>query len=425
MKLIKNEKLEESTLQIMVEMEKKEFDKYYDEIFKEKAQKIQANGLAEGKTVNQAIEEIYGSEAFSKEVMKTCYNRIIDFASNEIETPFMAHRNISNFKQIENGCVITFLAIIYPKMSLKKYKGIEIPSVTPQQVTQKAIDDEFQALIQTKTEKQAVNRSSCKGDTINFDFEGFLNGVAFGGGKADGFDLVLGSGQFIPGFEEQLIGTKAEQDIDVVVTFPQNYHVDELAGKETVFKCHINSINEEVLPEINDEFIKKISGFNNLTELKAEISIRLEEHYKMMAKNQFEELVLRELTLNLQGEIPQAMVERQVECLVYDFCNKVQSQGISIEEYLKASNITIKDVRNQNKPLAEHQIKTQLALRTIVLEENLQVTQEELEKEMQELAKDYNISIEQIKNSLPMSTFKSDKLLKKAMEILFDSVVIL
>lgn len=424
MELLKSEEQEKGVLGLKVKLTKEEFDVFYDKIIEQKAKKMDIKDFTEGKNVRQTIEESCNKEVLFKEVFTVCYNQAIDFAKEESGIEFMSQPNIDDFEMTEDeGVILIFSAIIYPKMSIKKYKGLEVSKVEPTEVTDESVNAEIKGLAEKYITIESVDRSACVNDTINFDFEGFIDGVAFEGGKALGFDLVLGSKQFIEGFEEQLIGSSSNQDIDVIVTFPANYQAEELASKEAVFKCHINDVKESILPEINDEFVKKVTGIDTLDGLKADIQVRLKQYHQAVANSKRQDLVISQLVSNLEGEVPKAMLERQLEYLVGDFFNKITSEGLVVEEYLQANNLDIKTVYQEYEPLAEYNIKAQLALRAVVFEENLDITDEEMEQEIKNLAEAYNIEEELVRNTVPMSTLKSDKLIKSATEIVLNNAI--
>lgn len=423
MKLIKNEKLENSIISLGVKITKEDFNKIYNENFTKRAKKIKIDGFNQGEATEEAIKKAYGTEIFFKEAVNIYYNSAVDFVKEETGINFTVQEKTKNFEMTETDYIYTFSAILYPKMTLKKYKDLEVKEVEPNKVTDDAIVEEIQKLVEKSIEVKLVEREACEDDIINFNFDGYIDGIPFEGGKADEIDIVIGQGQFIAGFEEQLIGVKANQNIDVIVTFPENYHEKELASKEAVFKCYINEVKEIIIPKIDDDFAKKVSEFNTLSELEEDVQLKLENYEKSLAHNKFEDLVIKELTLNLEGEIPKAMIERQIESLANELLRKVTAQGISVEEYLSSNNLDMKSLYEKYKPIAEHQVKSQLALKIVAEEEKLNITEEELDEEIKYLAKYYNMDTEQVERTVSRNTLKSDKLIVNAVEVVLSNVI--
>ena len=269
---------------------------------------------------------------------------------------------------------------------------------------------------------QTVERAAKKNDTVNIDFEGFVDGTAFEGGKGENYELKLGSGTFIPGFEDQLIGTKAGDEKDVVVTFPEEYHAKELAGKEATFKCKVHEVKETITPAIDDEFAKDVSEkAETLDDLKKEVKERLLAQKSEVFERDYEEALLTAVIDGMQADIPEAMIEVQLDNVMQDFSYRLQMQGMKMDQYAKMSGMDMQQLRGMFRPQAERQVKVRLALQKIVETENIDVTEDEVAAKYKELAEQYGMQEEQVKKALPADTITSDMKLDKAIALIKDS----
>lgn len=423
MELLKNEKTEKSTITLTVQVSKEEFETANNKAFAQNSKKLNVDGFRKGKVPRQIIEKMYGKEVFFDEAINLCYPQAFELAIKEAKIMPIAQPKVEVSQMDEKGIVFTIIAPVYPEMTLKSYKGLEVEEVKPAKVDAKSVNAEIENMAKKLSRIESVSRKAKKNDTVNFNFEGFVDGVAFAGGKADGFDLVLGSNQFIPGFEDQLIGVKAGQDLDVTVTFPETYHVEDLASKEAVFKCNINVVKETILPALDDEFAKDVSEFDTFADLKADITAKLKEKNQATADNRFEEATMVELVSNLEGEIPEAMIEQQLDRVVEDFSYRIQMQGVSLEDYLKMNDMEMKAFRSLFALQAEQQIKTQLALEVVVRQEKIDITEDDLKTEIEQIAKEYNMEVERVKEVVPESKLKSDILLVRAATFVRENTV--
>ncbi|MFI3116270.1 MAG: trigger factor [Clostridia bacterium] len=425
MELIKQEKTANSTVTLTVKVSKEKFEEANKKAFAQNSKKLNIDGFRKGKAPRHVIEKMYGKEIFYDEAINLCFPDAYDVAVTTANIDPIARPEVDMTEITEDGFNFIIIAPVYPEMSLKAYKGIEAEKGKVSKATKAEVEAELSAMAKKLSRIETVERKSKKGDIVNFDFEGFIDGVAFAGGKAEGHDLELGSGQFIPGFEEQLIGVKAEDTLDVNVTFPEGYQSQELSGKPAVFKCQINLVKQTILPDMDDEFAKDVSEFDTLEELKTDISQKISEKNKSDVENQFEDNVIKALVENLEGEYPEALKVQQIDKLVQDFAYRIQMQGVTIEDYLKMNGMDIEVFRKLFDNQAEQQVKSQLALNVVVREEKLDITEEELEEEIAKLAKDYNMEVEQVKNVVPMDTLKSDILMTRAAKLVIDSAVTL
>ena len=305
-------------------------------------------------------------------------------------------------------------------MKLGKYKGLTAPKDTVK-VTEKDIDGELQPYIQRATRMVDVDRKAKKGDTVNIDFEGFMDGKAFDGGKGQGHDLELGSGSFIPGFEDQLVGVKAGAEKDVAVTFPADYGAEELAGKEATFKVKVNAVKEKSVPALDDEFAKDVSEFETLAELRKDLGDKLTQRRERQARNAFEEALLDQVTENMTADIPDAMVELRAERMLEDYSQRITSQGIPFEQYLAMTGLTVDILKMQAMEGALRQVKTDLALGAITEAEKIEITEKEIDAECERLAEQYGMKADEVKKVVPLTELKKDLSNQKAANIIFDS----
>ena len=318
----------------------------------------------------------------------------------------------------EGGLTIIAKVPVEPEVELGEYKGIEVEKETVK-VLAADVKAELNRLAQRNARTETVDRKAKKNDTVDIDFEGFVDGVAFEGGKAEHHALTLGSGSFIPGFEDQLIGCKAGDEKDVVVTFPEDYHAKELAGKEAVFKCKVHKVEETILPAIDDEFAKDVSDTcETLDDLKKEIGDRLKKQKQEAAEHDFEEKGLDGLIEKLQADIPQAMIESQIDSIVQDFGDRIQMQGMTLDQYLKMTGTEPGAFRAMFREQAERQVKTRLALEKVAELENIAVSDTELDEEYAKMAEQYKMDVEKVKSIVSAEALSGDLKISNALEFL-------
>ena len=318
----------------------------------------------------------------------------------------------------EGGLTIIAKVPVEPEVELGEYKGIEVEKETVK-VLQADVKAELNRMAQRNARTETVERKAKKNDTVDIDFEGFVDGVPFEGGKAEHHELTLGSGAFIPGFEDQLIGCKAGDEKDVVVTFPEEYHAKELAGKEATFKCKVHKVEETILPEIDDEFAKDVSDTcETLDDLKKEITERLKAERQEAADNAFEEKVLDAVIDGMKADIPAAMIDAQVDTIVQDFGYRLQMQGMGLEQYLKMTGTEMGAFRAMFKDQAERQVKTRLALQKVVELEGITVSDTELEEEYAKMAEQYKMEVEKVKAIVSKEALEGDLKISNALEFI-------
>ncbi|MDO4271280.1 MAG: trigger factor [Eubacteriales bacterium] len=419
MELKKTEKQEHSVVALTIDITAAEFEAAKDKAFKKAGKNITVPGFRKGKAPRKMIEKLYGEGVFFEEAFNIVYPEAMDMAVKEsgIQPVGRADVDLGDPSE-EGGLTIVAKVPVEPEVELGEYKGVEAEKETVK-VLAADVKAELNRLAQRGARTQTVERKAKKNDTVDLDFEGFVDGVAFEGGKAEHHELTLGSGSFIPGFEDQLIGCKAGEEKDVVVTFPAEYHAAELAGKEAVFKCKIHKVEETILPEIDDEFAKDVSETcETLDDLKKEITDRLKKERQQAADHAFEEKVLDGVLANMKADIPEAMIESQLDSIVQDFSYRVQMQGMGMEQYLQMTGSDMQSFRGMFRDQAERQVKTRLALQKVAELENIAVSDKEIEDEYAKMAEQYGMEIDKIKSAVNAEALSADLKISNALEFL-------
>ena len=324
----------------------------------------------------------------------------------------------------EDGVVFKVTLTVVPEIEIGEYKGLKTKKVAVK-VAKAEVDEAVNAMAERNARVVAVEgRAAQKDDIAVIDYEGFVDGVAFEGGKGESFSLTLGSGQFIPGFEDQIVGKNAGEEFDVNVQFPTEYHAEDLAGKPAVFKVKLHEIKAKELPVIDDEFAKDVSEFDTLKELRADIKAKALERKKKVAEEEAENALLEQVVETIKGEIPEAMYENRVKQSINDFDYRLQMQGMNLETYLKYTGATVEEFGKTFRPQAEKQVKMRLALEKIVKLENLSATDDEVNEYLEKMAKDYSVSVEQVKAAVPAEEIKKDIAVNKALDLIKTSAVV-
>ena len=374
MELKNTEKQEHSIVALTIEITKAEFEAAKDKAFKKTGKNITVPGFRKGHAPRKMIEKLYGEGVFFEEAFNIIYPDAMEMAVEKSGIKPVGRADVDLGDPAEEGGLTIIAKVpVEPEVELGEYKGVEVEKETVK-VPAADVKAELNRLAQRNARTETVDRKAKKNDTVDIDFEGFVDGVAFEGGKAEHHALTLGSGTFIPGFEDQLIGCKAGDEKDVVVTFPEEYHAKELAGKEAVFKCKVHKVEETILPEIDDEFAKDVSDTcETLDDLKKEISERLKKERQEAADHAFEEKVLDAVIEDMKADIPQAMIESQIDSIVQDFSYRLQMQGMQLDQYLKMSGTEMGAFRAMFREQAEHQVKSRLVLEKVAELENIAV----------------------------------------------------
>ena len=419
MELKNTEKQEHSVVALTIEITKAEFEAAKDKAFKKTGKNITVPGFRKGKAPRKMIEKLYGEGVFFEEAFNIIYPDAMKMAVEKSGIKPVGRADVDLGDPAEEGGLTIIAKVpVEPEVELGEYKGIEVEKETVK-VLQADVKAELNRMAQRNARTETVERKAKKNDTVDIDFEGFVDGVAFEGGKAEHHELTLGSGAFIPGFEDQLIGCKAGDEKDVVVTFPEEYHAKELAGKEATFKCKVHKVEETILPEIDDEFAKDVSDTcETLDDLKKEITERLKAERQEAADNAFEEKVLDAVIDGMKADIPAAMIDSQVDTIVQDFGYRLQMQGMGLEQYLKMTGTEMGAFRAMFKDQAERQVKTRLALQKVVELEGITVSDKELEEEYAKMAEQYKMEVEKVKAIVSKEALEGDLKISNALEFI-------
>ena len=394
------EKLEKSMAKLTIEVSAEDFDKAVNKVYLRQRAKISIPGFRKGKAPRKLIEQMYGVGVFLEDAINDTINSTYpEQAQNcEISDEISSNPEI-DLVQAEPGkpLIYTATVAVKPPVGLGKYKGVEVEK-TDVTVTDEEVEEELKKEQEKNAAmKEITDRAVADGDKVNLDFEGFVDGVAFEGGKGEDYPLTIGSGAFIPGFEEQLIGAKIGEEIEVNVTFPKEYQSEDLAGKPAVFKCKVLKITEKVLPELNDEFADDVSEFSTLEEYKADIKKNLEAKKAERARTEKENKVIDAIIADSEIEIPEAMLRAQQEQIVDEFAQRLQSQGLSIDQYFSYMGTSREKMVEESKDQADKRIRTRLVLEEIVKAENIVATDEDFETELTKLAEAYGTDLDTVK----------------------------
>ncbi len=425
MKLTNHAKTEGNKYEMTVNVDKTEFSAAIDKAYNKVKKDIEIQGFRKGKAPKALIEKKFGDTVFYDDAIDSVLPDAFELALNETDIQFIGRPDIKVVSvDIDNGVNLQFTVELRPELSVKKYKGIEVEK--PDETVN---DTEIEAEINQFRDKASrivpvEDREARDGDITNIDFEGFVDGKAFDGGKGEKFDLTLGSGQFIPGFEDQVIGKKIGEEFDVQVKFPEEYGASELAGKDATFKCKLNELKVKEFPEIDDEFAKDVSEFNSLEELKQDITKRLTEQKQEYAKQRLEDEIAKKVSEELEGEVPTAMINDRVEELVREFSYRLQSQGLNMETYMKYAGQDQEAFRKTFEDQALGQVKVRLALEAVVRAENIVISDEDVEKELADMAEKYKMEVENLKKAVPVKEVKRDLAANKALDFIRDNAKI-
>lgn len=414
------EKRENNTATFQVKIDKNEFEAAVNRAYMKNKKNIMVPGFRKGKAPRMVIEGMYGSDVFYEDAINDLSPVAFQFGVDQeaLETvgrPAITDMNISEEKEL----TLTFETALYPVATLGQYKGLEAPKAAVK-VEESDVDAELELLRMRNARIQTVDRPAADGDTAVIDFEGFIDGAAFEGGKGENYDLLLGSGQFIPGFEEQVMGMSAGEEKDINLTFPEDYHRD-LAGKDVVFHVKLNEVKETILPKLDDEFAKDVSEFDTLEEYRNSIRENLLKKREEAAERAFKDALIDKAAENMTVQIPDAMAEEQLDGIVNEYAQNLAMQGYDFQQYLGMLGMDFNSFRNNMRPAALRQIKVELLLTKISEEEKLECTDEEVEAELVRLSELYKIDLENVKMSVPTESLARDLRLRKAAEIIYDS----
>lgn len=418
-------KPEKNVVEFEFTIDAEAFKKAVSDAYKKNVGKMNVPGFRKGKAPRAIIEKMYGKGVFYDEALNACIPDAYEAAYAEAAVEGVSRPEF-DVVSLEDGEDVVMKAKIFvkPEVEISDYAGIEAErSVKP------VTDDEVNADIERKRNQNSrmidvTDRAAADGDTVNIDYEGSVDGVPFDGGKADGHELKLGSGQFIPGFEGQIVGHNTGDEFDVNVTFPEDYHAEELKGKPAVFNVKLNGIKFTELPALDDEFAKDVSEFDTLADYTADVRKKLEEKNAKDADAAVEEKLIDALLGKLEADIPEAMFENETENLLRDYDNRLRMQGLDLSTYFKYTGLDLDSMRKQFRPQAERQVKTRLALEKIAAKEALEVTESDIEDEFKRIAEAYQMELDKVKEALPAESITEDMRVKKAIEFVKNSAKI-
>ena len=413
------EKLDKSRVALTIETGAEEFEAAVNKAYLKMRGKINVPGFRVGKAPRKIIEKMYGAEVFYEEAVNIILPDAYEAAVKEQELEVVGYPQVELESCTKDGVVFKCTVAVYPEVKLGQYKGLEAPKAEVK-VAAADVNARLKEMADRNSRLVSVDRAVKKGDTADIDFEGFDNGVAFDGGKGENFDLEIGSGSFVPGFEEQLIGMKAGEEKDIDITFPENY-TPELAGKPVVFHVKINEVKVKEVPAIDDEFAKDVSEFDTLKDLKADIKKKMTAERTEAAQRAFEDVLMAKVAEGVEAEIPQEMVELQAEKMMEQFKQQLASQGIPFDQYLKMTGTTEADFRQQAQGPAAEQVKMDLAVEAIIKAEGLEATDEDVESEMKSVAEKYGMDLETVKKYLRPEDVKEQVIREKAVKVVADS----
>ena len=423
------EKLENSMAKLIIEVSPEEFDKAAESVYQRQKGKIQIPGFRKGKTPRKIIEKFYGPEVFFEDAANDCINQTYRQAVEECGEEVVSNPEIE-VTQIEAGkpFIYTALVALKPPVSLGKFLGLEVPKMEPVTVSDEEVENELKRQQDANAKiVDVTDRAVESGDMIKLDYAGTVDGEAFDGGTAQDYDLTIGSGSFIPGFEDQLIGVGIGEEKDVEVTFPENYHEKSLAGKPAVFHCKVNSIRAKVLPELNDEFADEVSEFSTLDEYKADLIRNLTTDKERQQRQIKENAAVDAAIADAQMEIPDAMLKTQQEQLADEMAQNMRYQGLNMEQYLQITGMNREQFLEQMKPQALKRIQTRLVLEAIVAAEKIEATEEEFEEELKKMADQYRMAVDNIRqyfgSDQAKEDLKKDIAVQKAITLITDNAV--
>ena len=419
--IVKNTEKENGKAKITVEIEKAEFEVALNQAYAKCRKDIQLPGFRKGKAPRKMVEAMYGSMVFYEDAVNEIFPEIYKTAVTDQQLKAVGSPSVSNLADEDGNVVLTVVTDLYPEVTLGDYKGIEVPKMAVS-VSEADVDAELNRMADRNARIETVDREAKMGDTVVFDFEGFDNGVPFEGGKAENYSLVLGSGSFVPGFEDALVGVKAGDEKEVNVTFPENY-TPELAGKPVVFQCRIHEIKETTKPELDDEFAKDVSEFDTLEELRKDIESRLTASREEEAKRAFENAAVELAGKNMTCEIPDSMIEEQLDRQMDQFGYQLQMQGMKLEDYAKMVGGDLSGLRKSMRPMAETTVRSNILLSEIVNTENIEVSDDEVEEELKKMAEQYQMEVEKVREAVDAASMKADLAARKAAKLIADSAV--
>ncbi len=426
---IKTEQVEKNLVKLTFEVSAEDFDAAIKKVFNKNKSRYNVPGFRKGKASQAVVEKMYTAAIFYDDAINLVLPEAYDAAVKESGLDIVARPEIDIDGEVEKGKAVVFTALVTtkPEVKIGAYKGIEV-----EKVDYTVTDEDVDAKLKQEQEKNArivtvEDRAVANGDIVRIDFEGFVDGEAFEGGKGENYDLEIGSGTFIPGFEEQIVGAEIGADVDVNVTFPEEYHAENLKGKDALFKVKVHEIKVKELPELDDDFASEISEFETIAEVRADMKSKLEAEAEEKAKTEIENKVVEKVIENAEFEVPAAMLESQIDNIVSDFAQRLSYQGMNMDMYMQYTGATMEQMRENFKPQAEMQINGSLVLEAVMKDAGIEVGAEELELNIVDMAKKYNMEVDKLKeliSDVEMENIKKDMAIKKTVEMIVNNAVI-
>ena len=422
MSLKSQNKIDTNRVELEVVVDAETFEKGLAAAFKKQSKKISIPGFRKGKAPRAFVEKYFGKEVFYEDAVNALYPDALDEAVKEAGLEVIQDKIDFDVKEIgAQGFTFTAALTTKPEVTIENYKGIEAVKKSAE-VTDEDIDAEIKKVQERNSRMVTVEDRAAQNDDIAvIDFEGFLNGEPFEGGKGENYSLTLGSGQFIPGFEEQIVGHNTGDEFEVNVTFPEDYQAEELKGKATTFKCKLHEIKMKELPEVDDEFVKDVSEFDTLADYKEDLKKKLAESKEKEAADDLENQLIDKLVELVQGEIPEAMYENKIADSIREFGYRLQSQGLNLDTYMKYTGMNVDQMKEGFRPQAERQVKLRLALEKIATLEELKAGEEDLNQEYQKIAEQYKMEADKIKELIPAAELEKDICVEKAINLVRDN----
>ena len=423
MSLIKSEKTDKSIYTLEFSVEKETFDKAVSNAYRKQVGKIAVPGFRKGKAPRSVIEKMYGKGFFYEDAINEVLPDAFDAALKESKLDMVGQPEFDVVSIDENGVVMTAKVAVKPTAKIDGYFGIEAEKKVAE-VTDEEVENEINTIRERNSrEIDVTDGTSEMGDVCTIDYEGFVDGVAFEGGKGSDYPLKLGSGNFIPGFEEQVAGHKIDEEFDVNVTFPEEYHAKELAGKAAVFKTVIHKIKHIELPALDDDFAKDVSEFDTMDEYRADVKAKIAKRHEDEADRKFEDAILDTLIEKLKADIPEQMFVAETENFVRDYDNRLRMQGLDLKTYFQYTGMTLDTLREQLRPQAEKQVKLRLALEAIAKKEKIKVTKADIEEEIKRIADAYQMEVDKVREMVPADSVAEDMKVKKAMDLVKENAI--
>ena len=420
MNIKSNEKKENSAIELVIQVSAEEFEAAINKVYNRQKKNITLPGFRKGKAPRKMVETMYGAQVFYEDAIEESYPAAYEKALEETGIEPVAYPKLEIQEVGKDGYTFKALVTVRPEVSIKDYKGMAIAK-NEVKVTAADIKNELKPYIDRASRLVSVERKAKKGDTAVIDFEGFKDGVPFEGGKGENYSLELGSGSFVPGFEDQVIGMKAGDEKDIDITFPEDY-TPELAGAAVVFKVKVHEVKEKQEPEVDDEFAKDVSEFDTLEEFKKDLGEKLKERRQAQADRDFETAVVDALIEKLECDVPEAMVDYRADKMMEDYAARMQNSGIPMEDYLRIMGMTMDDLRAQAKTAADRAVRSSLALEAVAEAEKIEITDADVDAEVARLAKEYSLPEEKVRESVDVKDIMKDLASQKALELVKDSV---